>query len=28
MAATKPTSVILTRAHRDAGFEEIKYALK
>lgn len=28
MAATKPTSVILTRAHRDAIFEEIEFAFE
>jgi hypothetical protein len=28
MAATKPTSVVLTRAHRDAIFEEIEFAFE
>jgi hypothetical protein len=28
MAATKPTSVVLTRAHRDAGLEEIEFAFE
>jgi hypothetical protein len=28
MAATKPTSVVLTRAYRDAIFEEIKLAFE
>jgi len=26
MAATEPTSVVVTRAHRDAGFVEIETA--
>jgi hypothetical protein len=28
MAATKPTSVVLSRAHRDAIFEEIEFAFE
>jgi len=28
MATTKPTSVVMTRAHRDAIFEAIEFALR